>query len=227
MVGREAYVPIEPREDHRDKRVGTSWLGPTVDEYNALDFVFGAIRTRARDVLDQVGGAAGDRDFIRTWTARCHLASELIVDFLENQTRLWAKYPSERTSLSFIGTWGGFLIVETQAAGDWRERNANVENLPYGFETLEHWLERARALHHDLQAHSRRRHRPTPIRWGEFARHCDWFVRLQVLGQSPTSIAQCDACDRAAVERGIARVARLLNVQRRRLQPGRPARNNL
>jgi hypothetical protein len=144
-----------------------------------------------------------------------------VVDFLIEQWGRWKRNPEEAKALIFRQYFHQ-IVVPPPGDDDWVRSHLHHVNLPNpSVETVTEWLTRARKLYDDRASIRHTKRKPRFSRWDDFARHCHWFVQVQMLGQSPSKVARLAMIDRAAIERGTLAIAKLLNLPRRRWPRGR------
>ena len=194
---------------------------------DVVDGVFEALLKHARDRLGQL---RDDDVRVEEWAERQLLSSPFIVEHAKILRLYWGISDSRRSSLqksmadSLDLECLGIVVMMSDDKHAWIRDNVHVRNLPDPFrETQRQWLIRAGKLYRDRAAIGLRR---VPLR-PEFPKHCEWFVKVQVLGIRPSRLARTSHCDRAAVERETRKIASLLRIPRRTWRRGRSRKVSL
>jgi hypothetical protein len=206
-------------------RAGISSTSSPPCGWNALDFVLGALHARYPRAIEELRDATGnDTDVAATWSNDHYLGARWIVDCLVLQRRWWTKFPERAAGLSFGGFGHQVIGALPHADALLQIEYDGSPSLPDPHdETLDEWLQRAKALYADRTALGLQRSgRPARSQWAVFARHCDWFVQAQVLEFKITDVSISTRADRGVIERAVRRIADLLGVPRRKGPRGRP-----
>jgi hypothetical protein len=203
--------------------------GALTDDYPSRDIgavrdVFYTLKRLAPDVLVELRDTAPTAAAVRAWAKQYGLPCDYWLALRAH----WEKHPDSGHRLTF---WGGVIRMRAgvskggnAAYEAWLEREAqksrdNSLELEDD-ETLKQWLARARTFYrHRLRSGAVVPAAPDRHRAAR-RRHYEWFVRVQVLREPPTSIG----VDRSGVRREVARIARELGVPVRTGRPGRPRR---
>jgi len=141
------------------------------------------------------------------------IESAPIVKYASRLRKYWSGNPREAARLTATILSGPPYVYPPEEA-QWVERQrANVYGIlpaPHS-ETLEEWLARAKDLYRErYRTMKRGTAAGDQPRNDKTARHCDWFVRVHLLGW------RVDEADHAAVSRAVSKVARLLGISRHR-----------
>jgi hypothetical protein len=208
------------------------YSGTQINDAAALDYVLGALKHRRRELLIALRDAPGDdhEQVVQAWVETHHLACPIVSRALITCRRWWAAHPTWAAALRF----GGVRYANLPAPGEtylrWAAQHLN-ECLPDPVhESVDDHRRRQAQLYRQRAALVRTRRRTTAREWEAFTTQCDWFVRVQVLSDSPSQMAveehptnkRAKKNLRSQIEKGNSRIVALLGVKRRVRPHGRP-----
>jgi len=180
--------------------------------------VFKALRVRCPSLLEQLRDD-DETNAVETWARENNLDCPVVIEFLTAQREYWRRYPQR--GLLFGGIVYATVHLLSATENTWVHDHLNQFSLPDPrSETLAECRTRVERLYLERAALQTKRRR---LQETALNRHCDWFAQVQVLGKTPSSIAGAEWHNRRhAVQLGIDRIAKLLQVKPRRRPLGRP-----
>jgi hypothetical protein len=191
-------------------------------------YVFHALRERARPVLIELRDARGDRSVVTAaWAERHSLSSPMVLRYGTDLRDWWLEKPTRglQLNIGIIELQASYRALSSKERAWMSKASASGGAMPDPeIQTLAEWIDVAGQLYREREEviYCGPRPRPASQRRDRFAQHCEWFVEFQVNRILAKDIAKAFSVDRAAVEHATKRVASFLGLQRRSRPLGRP-----
>lgn len=198
----------------------------TAREYNAVGYVFGAIKQFEPSLLEDLRARRrqGSRDVAKAWSAAHSLDSPRVRAYVSEILQRWKDHPVEETSLrvqfgvALTGVYRELSAAESAWLVNLRDPN-NHYAIPDPFrQSLRQWLRLATGLYREREAliyGGKKRPRRPPVIRDHSQKHCEWFVQTHVLGVRATDVARSerDPVTPKAVKTATKNVAALLGIR--------------